>query len=518
MVILMDKNEKSKKERLEKLRMILDDPSFKDLHPEDKKYLESLRNRLLGVSKKSIIYSSKQIEDKDDPLKPIVEIHRVEKKEISVQEFEPTEPIKRTEDHFKDKELIEIEKVEVIEPKFAKVKPKEITPKEEVTEFEEVKEQELPTELEKKEDETLSEWDPVSTNGKTEIEEPSEQIKEGIIIEEKDEFSEFEKIEEAPPIKEEPVPEFKEPEDESYKIDVFKDINSIDEKTAILLYDKGFKSIDNLMYVSLKDLTKIKGLKRKIAKQIIKELSEKKQVESPVIKPIPPKPEETKEEIELTPSPMELEPEPSTWEPITEDEIKSEKKVINEPVETDDEKSVFNEISSIDEKTAKLLMENGINSVEKLKDKTIKELTKIKGIRKKKAKEIKKEISLLPKPAEKEDKAEDFEVFDSEETKEDLTSSSLKENPFIEEEETRWDSFVEEDIPKEELKQVQGYRHGDYTLFQKEVETSPGKKRTVHFFSKAEPEDGVPAELPEGYEVKVNKKTGVPYIKLKKKK
>ena len=42
-----------------------------------------------------------------------------------------------------------------------------------------------------------------------------------------------------------------------------------------------------------------------------------------------------------------------------------------------------------------------------------------------------------------------------------------------------------------------------------------GKTRIVRFFSKTEPDEGEPIELPKEYEVKENKKTGVPYIKKK---
>ena len=52
------------------------------------------------------------------------------------------------------------------------------------------------------------------------------------------------------------------------------------------------------------------------------------------------------------------------------------------------EEDPFKEIKSIDEKTAKLLKENGIKSIETLNSKTIKDLTKIRGIRKKLAQEI----------------------------------------------------------------------------------------------------------------------------------
>ena len=60
------------------------------------------------------------------------------------------------------------------------------------------------------------------------------------------------------------------------------------------------------------------------------------------------------------------------------------------------------------------------------------------------------------------------------------------------------------------------YTHGDFTLYKKEIKTATGKKRTVHFFSKKTPDMGDAVQLPEGYEVKVNRRTNLPYLKKKK--
>jgi len=55
----------------------------------------------------------------------------------------------------------------------------------------------------------------------------------------------------------------------------FEDIISIDEKTAILLNDNGFMSIEDFRNISRSDLKKIKGLKNKDAKKIFEEIQEK---------------------------------------------------------------------------------------------------------------------------------------------------------------------------------------------------------------------------------------------------
>jgi flagellar protein FlaI len=57
------------------------------------------------------------------------------------------------------------------------------------------------------------------------------------------------------------------------KVDAFKAIESVDDETAVYLYDNGFTSIEDLKNATAKDLIKIKGIKRKKAKRIIKELS-----------------------------------------------------------------------------------------------------------------------------------------------------------------------------------------------------------------------------------------------------
>ena len=59
------------------------------------------------------------------------------------------------------------------------------------------------------------------------------------------------------------------------------------------------------------------------------------------------------------------------------------------------------------------------------------------------------------------------------------------------------------------------YTHGDYTLHAREVELKGGRKQVIYFFSKRTPKSGVPVEMPPGYGVEVNKRTGLPYLKKK---
>ena len=57
------------------------------------------------------------------------------------------------------------------------------------------------------------------------------------------------------------------------------------------------------------------------------------------------------------------------------------------------------------------------------------------------------------------------------------------------------------------------YTHGDYTLHAREVALKGGKKQVIYFFSQRTPKAGFPVDLPPGYGVAVNKRTGLPYLK-----
>lgn len=403
----MQKNKKSKKERLEKLHMILDRPSRRDLHPEDEKYLQALGRRLESSSKESILHIHRISEEKQekeaDLLKPRVTIHHKEEKE-SVVRVKQEEPEGRKESLFEDENLYEVEKVEVKGPEFLEVKPKEAAKEEEKIPAEKPAE-ELESEITKKtkedvSEEQLPEWEPVDIKKtETKVEETKERKSES-----KDEL----------PLPVEEKTEFKEEEFFEEELDLGE------EKTP--------------------------------------------------------------------------------------------------PIEKEEEIDVFKGISSIDQKTAKLLFGNGITSIGVLSDTPIKKLTKIKGIKRKLAKRIKEEVNQLAKETDEDYsfvEGEDTGEWETKESNEKTSEQILKDNPLIEETGEEWDFYEEDEIPGQKVKEVKGYRYEDYTLYKKEMETSSGKKQTVHFFSKAEPDDGEPVELPSGFEVKVNKKTGVPYLRKK---
>ena len=59
------------------------------------------------------------------------------------------------------------------------------------------------------------------------------------------------------------------------------------------------------------------------------------------------------------------------------------------------------------------------------------------------------------------------------------------------------------------------FQHNGYTLHAREIELKGGHKQVIYFFSQRNPKSGIPVEMPEGYAVVVNKRTGLPYLKKK---
>ena len=52
-------------------------------------------------------------------------------------------------------------------------------------------------------------------------------------------------------------------------------------------------------------------------------------------------------------------------------------------------------------------------------------------------------------------------------------------------------------------------------LYTRDVELKGGRNQTIYFFSKRSPNSGNPCDKPSNYEVGVNKRTGLPYLKKK---
>ncbi len=55
----------------------------------------------------------------------------------------------------------------------------------------------------------------------------------------------------------------------------------------------------------------------------------------------------------------------------------------------------------------------------------------------------------------------------------------------------------------------------EYTLFTRDVKLKGGKVQTIYFFSARKPKSGKATDKPAGYDVKVNKRTGLPFLKKK---
>ena len=570
----MEKNKKSKKNNFEELHNVLDDNSNENSDANNKRYLKSLNKRIKSTEEKNIIKRNiykERNEESIDPLKPRVTIHRRKIK----TEFQKPEQVEIKEEVIKKEEQVELptpveEKVEISEPEFIEVKPKEIPKKEGETEIIEYKKTEITEEKDLKETE-LPEWEPVIIEKET-----TDTKKEEIKTDVKEETDETVFI----PVKQIDEEEKKEDIDKSEKINVFKDIKSIDKETAILLYDNGFTSIDDLTNASVKDLMSIKGIKKKQAKDIKKEIEGKnewqplEENEEEALEWAPLEEEitqEIEEEVKLdtfrktkvdafksvksiddktaillydngvtSVNALKVTPlkelnqikglskklakkiknevevklvEPTQLPPKARKKKFSEDIIADEEVEEEEIKSVeekiskfehngevaidiFRGINSIDEKVAEILYENGVTSIEILVERPMGELTKIKGIRRKLAKKIKKDAKMFL----------DKNVASDEQMKIEISNNESAE----------WETIDSETIDKSKIK---AYKHGDYTLYEKKIKTKDGKKRTIHFFSKGKPDDGVAIKMPKGYEVKENKKTGVPYLKkLKKKK
>jgi hypothetical protein len=69
-------------------------------------------------------------------------------------------------------------------------------------------------------------------------------------------------------------------------------------------------------------------------------------------------------------------------------------------------------------------------------------------------------------------------------------------------------------IPEPEV-EIMAYTHEGWTLYTRNVKLKGGRNQTIYFFSKRSPKSGSPCEMPTGYSVGVNKRTGLPYLKKK---
>jgi len=148
-----------------------------------------------------------------------------------------------------------------------------------------------------------------------------------------------------------------------------------------------------------------------------------------------------------------------------------------------------------------LLYENEITSVDILKEKTIKDLTQIGGIKRKLAKEIMKEI--------RDEERKNEWIGKASSPDKPVSRRLRKKNGHLEassqivtgynlniDQDPEWEALDEDEITEldSEKQDISAYQHGDYSLYRKEITVS-GKKRTVHFFSKEKPDEGTSISL-----------------------
>jgi len=453
----MTQDKKPKKNDIEKLRMILDspsDPKVRKIVAKHEKNLESIRERLSGKpSKTKMKYTTSDLLKKSDSLEPRVVIHEKEE-EVVPSEIESHIPEQQKEeskdddadlqDLFDAEDLYEVEKVDVPEPEFLEVKPKEMEKVFEKTpvETEEplptpIQEEKEPTKEVHEKEEELPEWEPVEETKPKEIEETVEE-------------------------KEEQTPK------------EFLEVTTVDEKT--MPQDSAG---------------------------------------------------ETEEEI-------------PTWEPIELEETRAEKEISSEVIDEKPADETLGVVSEQKEGEPEITVKETkaeLKRKEKELKKRRKEEQKLKQLEEKKARREAKQQKQLEAKKEKEHISEigarekqEKEVLSRSERKKQKREAKKAESKIpkleadedlsfeekiIEDKPAEWESYDLDEIP-EEKPDASVYTYGDFTLYKKEIKTTTGKKRTVHFFSKKTPDIGDAVQLPDGFEVKVNKRTGLPYLKKKK--
>jgi hypothetical protein len=170
-------------------------------------------------------------------------------------------------------------------------------------------------------------------------------------------------------------------------------------------------------------------------------------------------------------------------------------------------------------------VESTESKLQKLSKKQEREAKKIQKTKEKEAKRLKKfELKKLKKETrdkEREAKRIIPEQQDIQQTpemtefipiKQKRSAKKPKKKP---EDSAEWESyFVEKTLKKPSLTSICTYK--GYTLYKKETGTQRREKKTIHFFSKEKPDNSRPVQLPDGYQIAVNKKTGIPYLKKKK--
>ena len=459
----MSREKKSKVDDVGTLRKILDnssDPNIKKLISPDETALESVRRRLTGDTFKTKPHYDRFYHT-FNPLEPKVTIHPmnpVSHRSItpppkfkvttalpefeSISPFTPTKTIPSQALTFTAQDLYEIEKIKIIKPELA-------------------------------DDSSLPEWQPVE---EIQLEEqprsPTKSADNHIPeFQQEDIPINSEKIEKTADLK--PFPPKEEPTETLVQFIALES----PEPQLQKLTQKQEREAKKIQKIKEKEATRLKKLE---LKKLKRETRYKEREATRIIK----------EQQDTQQIPAEK---PSYPEHVITDESPAIKVDL----------AAYKGIKSIDEKTAELLYTNGYFSIENLKDATIDDLASIRGIKRKLAKQIKKEIEQKTKIPEE---TEFLPI------KQKKSAKKPKKKPG---DTAEWESYpIEQTIKKPSLKSI--YTYKEYTLYQRKTGKHRGKKTTIHFFSKEKPDTGHPVQLPEGYQIAVNKKTGIPYLKKNK--
>ncbi len=312
---IMSQDKKAKKNDIEKLRMILDnpsDPKVRKIVDKHERNLESIRERLSDEpSKTEIKHTTSDFLKKSDSLEPRVVIHQKEEIKSIPSEIVPPEPKSyKTEQQqreeytdeddfqglFDDEDLYEVEKVDVSEPEFLQVKPKEMEKIFEKTTKETegalpipiLKEKEPMAKVHEK-DEKLPEWEPVEETKPGEIEKIMEEkpvdAKEESTIKEFTEVTTIdEKVKTQKPLdeKEEEIPTWDPIELEKTKEEKEMPSEFIEEKPADATFEEATeKKVEEPATAVKETKAELKRKERELKKkrkeeQKLKKLEEKK--------------------------------------------------------------------------------------------------------------------------------------------------------------------------------------------------------------------------------------------------
>ena len=534
----MVRERKSKDNDLEKLRLILDnpsDPKIKEIAAKHENSLESIRERLSEESSNDVMKHSISTDNKGyDRLEPTAVVHEKEEKVVeseieqtnTEQSQKETEKTDDTLENYNNEELFEVEHLEISESKDTDDSPSK-------TEFVEVKTKDIEEIFEKS-----SQLDQQASTPESQTEKQQTNA-----VHKEEELPEWE------PIGQEGVDE-SDTNVQKQKVSKSSENKPIDQKKDDLLVSTPKESDNDKEFVAFEPVEEEKTIQNE-QKQDIKQDTEfieieqidKKQDDLPV--QLPKENEQAKEKKSPEWEPVEEKTESkedlSMWEPIESESVTEETSTKATDFKAEDQNVETKTVQKDKQVITGPITRDELKKSEQNLKKKKKEEQKLRKLEqknaKREAKQQKKEQKKLEKQRQKEIKKQKTPALQKntkqiteqdaqrkqEEILENLRFDKSKTTPDAEvsfekdalaDSPGEWDSY-ELDESSEIKQHKSGYTHGEFTLYEKEIHTAKGKKRTVHFFSKTIPDEGEPIPLPNGYYVKVNKRTGLPYLKKK---